>query len=150
MNKLICLVLAAVLALSLAACGSAPAAYMENVFAIGHVSEVCYTPNELELNVKITMNEMGDANIGISICSEETPLALIQALSISKLRLQTAQTEYILDGQYDEKMQIKDGKGNMTLSIDADSSTEYQLIITELTGYAKGEGPLLISGNWIT
>ena len=34
MNKLICLVLA----LSLAACGSAPAAYMENVFAIGHVS----------------------------------------------------------------------------------------------------------------
>ena len=150
MNKLICLVLAAVLALSLAACGSAPAAYMENVFAIGHVSEVCYTPNELELNVKITMNEMGDANIGISICSEETPLALIQEISISKLRLQTAQTEYILDGQYDEKMQIKDGKGNMTLSIDADSSTEYQLIITELTGYAKGEGPLLISGNWIT
>ena len=150
MNKLICLVLAAVLALSLAACGSAPAAYMENVFAIGHVSEVCYTPNELELNVKITMNEMGDANIGISICSEEAPLVLIQEISISKLRLQTAQTEYILDGQYDEKMQIKDGKGNTILSIDADPSTEYQLIITELTGYAKGEGPLLISGNWTT
>ena len=112
MNKLICLVLA----LSLAACGSAPAAYMENVFAIGHVSEVCYTPNELEFNVKITMNEMGDANIGISIGSDEAPLALIQEISISKLRLQTAQTEYILDGQYDEKMQIKDGKCDTVLN----------------------------------
>lgn len=112
------------------------------------VSEVCYSPNAEELNVKITMDETGDADICISVCSADSPLALIQEMSISKLRLQIAQTEYILDGQYDEKLLIEDGEGNMTISIDAAPSAERQLIISELIGYAKGEGPLFILGDW--
>lgn len=119
-----------------------------NVFAPGPTSEVRYSPNEEDLHVKITMTETGDANICISVCSADPPLALIQEMSVSKLCLQTVQTEYVLDGQYDEKMLIEDGEGNMTISIGAVPSAECQLIITELTGYAKGEGPLFISGSW--
>lgn len=94
------------------------------------------------------MTEAGDANIYISVCTVDFPLALIQEMSISKLRLRIDQAEYVLDGQYDEKMFIEGGEGNMTISIDAVPSTECQLIISELTGYAKGEGPLFIRGNW--
>lgn len=119
-----------------------------NGLATGSGSEVCYSPNEDELNVKITMTEAGDANIYISVCTVDFPLALIQEMSISKLRLRIDQAEYVLDGQYDEKMFIEGGEGNMTISIDAVPSTECQLIISELTGYAKGEGPLFIRGNW--
>lgn len=119
-----------------------------NKFASAPMTGVYYSPNEEELDVQITMTEAGDVNICVSVRTADSPLALIQELSVSKLRLQTAQTEYILDGQYDEKMLIEDGEGNMTISFDAVPSTEYQLIITELTGYAKAEGPLYIQGNW--
>lgn len=112
------------------------------------VSQVFYSPNEEELGVKITITDAGNVNICISIFSSDSPLALIQEIAVSKICLQTAQREYVLDGQCDEKIAIEDGEGNMTISLDAIPPAEFQLKITELTGYAKGEGPLFVLGNW--
>lgn len=103
---------------------------------------------EEDIYVSITMAEAGAFNIRVKISSSDSSPALIQEMSVSKLRLLTDEAESVLDGQYSEKMPIENSEGNMTISVEGASSAQCRLIITELTAYRKGEVPLSISGNW--
>ncbi len=144
----ISILLIGILGLSILMCACHAPWDIRNIDAESVLGGVYYSPDNDEINVEIRMTEEGSADICISVFSEDFPLSLVQEISISKFRLETDQKEYVLDGQYNEKMSIKDGVGRMTVSIDAVPSTACRLIITELTGHAKGEGPLFISGNW--
>lgn len=83
----------------------------------------------MEKRLKISILLIGVLELSILMCACHAPCdirnidAEIQEISISKFCLETDQKEYVLDGQYNEKMSIKDGVGRMTVPIDAVPST---------------------------
>ena len=115
----------------------------------GAITGTAYEHATEEIAVAV---EAGENELVVTLAMvnpQMAPYNTIEVLAVKDYEIVDLNGKVIVRGESTEYVQVAEGRASVVLPLDGVIGGEYKLVISALTGSAKAEQPLVISGNWV-